>query len=91
MLEKKSTTLTTRAGVATLIAATWVVTALLASAAARAQVLEPAQFSVADLGPEVGENIPEFSLIGQDGEIWTEESILGENGAMLVFIRSADW
>ena len=42
-------------------------------------------------GPQVGERIPEFSLPDQNGEVWTEESILGPNGAMLVFIRSADW
>ena len=42
-------------------------------------------------GPLVGEAIPEFSLPDQNGKVWTQDSILGPNGMMLVFIRSADW
>lgn len=42
-------------------------------------------------GPQIGENIPEFVLPDQNGNNWTAESILGENGTMLVFIRSANW
>jgi len=64
--------------------------ALLAASAA-AQDLEPSRIDVSVLGPQVGERIPEFSLPDQNGEIWTSESILGPNGAMLVFVRSADW
>ncbi len=46
---------------------------------------------LANRGPQVGDTIPEFSLPDQNGEVWTEESILGPNGTMLAFIRSADW
>jgi hypothetical protein len=65
--------------------------ALLGSAIATAQELEPSRIDVSLLGPQVGELVPEFSLPDQNGEIWTRESIMGENGAMLVFVRSADW
>lgn len=53
-----------------------------------------AQREVIDLstrGPQVGETIPGFDLPDQNGEVWSEKSILGPNGAMLVFIRSANW
>ncbi|MDP6535810.1 MAG: hypothetical protein QGG02_05680 [Gammaproteobacteria bacterium] len=46
---------------------------------------------VASLGPQVGELVPGFSLPDQNGQIWTLDSILGPNGAMLLFHRSADW
>ncbi len=46
---------------------------------------------VSALGPQVGEQVPDFSLPDQNGEIWTRQSIMGPNGAMLVFVRSADW
>ena len=46
---------------------------------------------VASLGPQVGERVPGFSLPDQTGQIWTLESILGPNGALLLFHRSADW
>lgn len=42
-------------------------------------------------GPQIGESLPEFSLPDQYGEIWTRESIIGTNGTMLVFLRSANW
>ena len=46
---------------------------------------------VAALGPQVGEQVPDFSLPDQNGEIRTRESIMGPQGAMLVFVRSANW
>ncbi len=46
---------------------------------------------VAALGPQVGERVPAFSLPDQNGRVRTLESILGRNGAMLLFHRSADW
>jgi hypothetical protein len=56
--------------------------------------LAQAEREVIDLserGPQVGETIPDFSLTDQYGETWTRDRILGENGTMLVFIRSANW
>jgi hypothetical protein len=46
---------------------------------------------VASLGPQVGERVPAFSLPDQDGRVRTLESILGPNGALLLFHRSANW
>ena len=46
---------------------------------------------VASLGPQVGEQVPAFSLPDQNGRVRTLESILGPNGALLLFHRSANW
>ena len=46
---------------------------------------------VASLGPQVGERVPAFSLPDQNGQIHTRESVLGPNGAILLFHRSANW
>jgi hypothetical protein len=35
--------------------------------------------------------VPDFQLIDQTGKPQTLQSILGRGGAMLVFVRSADW
>jgi len=56
-----------------------------------AQPAAPAPVDVAALGPQVGEQIPDFRLPDQTGRVWTRESIMGPRGAMLVFYRSADW
>jgi len=55
------------------------------------QDLEPGRIDVSQLGPQVGEIVPDFALSDQNGDTRTRESIMGPNGAMLVFIRSADW
>jgi hypothetical protein len=46
---------------------------------------------VAALGPKVGQTIPTFRLVDQRGQWQTLGSIAGRRGAMLVFVRSADW
>ena len=46
---------------------------------------------VAALGPRIGELVPDFSLPDQNGRVRTRDSILGPNGAILLFHRSADW
>ena len=46
---------------------------------------------VATLGPQVGEQVPDFSLPDQNGKVWTRDSILGPNGALVLFHRSASW
>lgn len=56
-----------------------------------AQELAPGRIDVSELGPQVGEIVPDFSLPDQRGRIWTRDSIMGPAGAMLVFVRSADW
>lgn len=47
--------------------------------------------NIAALGPQVGDEVPDFSLPDQFGEIQTLQSIMGEQGAMIVFHRSANW
>ena len=64
---------------------------LLVTASGVAQTLEPSKIDVSELGPQVGEIVPDFSLMDQNGETWTRDSIMGPNGAMLVFVRSAGW
>ena len=49
------------------------------------------RLDLSKLGPQVGERVPDFSLQDQAGKTWTRQSIMGQNGAMLVFYRSADW
>jgi hypothetical protein len=46
---------------------------------------------VSALGPQVGERVPDFKLVDQTGTVQTLQSIMGRRGAMLVFVRSADW
>jgi hypothetical protein len=52
---------------------------------------QPETIDLSTRGPQIDDTLPEFSLPDQNGELWTQESILGENGTMLVFLRSADW
>ena len=51
----------------------------------------PASIDVASLGPQIGDQIADFRLEDQQGRVWTRDSIMGPNGAMLVFSRSVDW
>jgi cytochrome oxidase Cu insertion factor (SCO1/SenC/PrrC family) len=46
---------------------------------------------VASLGPQIGERVPDFNLPDQSGQVHSLDSIMGPNGVMLVFFRSADW
>ena len=50
-----------------------------------------AQPNVEAIGPAVGAAVPAFSGVDQFGRTQTLQSVLGPNGAMLVFFRSADW
>ncbi len=59
--------------------------------AARAQTSTRTKIDVSKLGPQVGERVPDFSLTDQHGNTRTLQSIMGSKGAMLVFVRSADW
>jgi hypothetical protein len=49
------------------------------------------KIDVSKLGPQVGDRVPDFALKDQTGKTQTVQSIMGPKGAMLVFIRSADW
>jgi hypothetical protein len=57
----------------------------------QAQPAVQEKIDVSKLGPQVGQQVPDFSLKDQSGTTRTLDSIMGPKGAMLVFIRSADW
>lgn len=42
-------------------------------------------------GPEVGQAIPEFTLPDQNGVLRSIRDLVGDNGAILNFYRSASW
>lgn len=42
-------------------------------------------------GPAVGERIPAFEGVDQNGRARDFESLAGPNGLLLLFHRSADW
>ncbi len=59
-----------------------------------AQATQPASPRPTDpaaLGPAVGQPIPGFEAQDQDGRIRSIASLMGPNGLVLVFHRSADW
>ena len=65
------------------------VLALAAAWTAAAQA--PPLPDVAAVGPRVGDVVPAFSLPDQAGAAQDLDSLMGPNGLMLVFSRSADW
>jgi cytochrome oxidase Cu insertion factor (SCO1/SenC/PrrC family) len=65
--------------------------ALLALALFGIPQTSPQKIDVSKLGPQVGDRVPDFSLQDQNGKVTTLQSIMGPKGAMLVFVRSADW
>jgi hypothetical protein len=42
-------------------------------------------------GPELGEKVPDFTLPDQSGRSRSLHDLMGPNGLLLVFSRSADW
>ena len=50
-----------------------------------------AQIDVTKLGPQVGAQAIDFSLVDQSGRTQSLATIAGPKGTMLVFFRSADW
>ena len=71
----------------------WMAILLSTGVAAQSKSSVPltAKIDVSKLGPQVGDRVPDFNLADQNGKTQTLESIMGPKGAMLVFIRSADW
>ena len=43
------------------------------------------------LGPQIGDLVPDFNLPDQNGQLHNRDSIMGPEGAVLLFYRSADW
>jgi hypothetical protein len=71
--------------------ATVAIAVLTLGVGARAQAPAPMRIDVSKLGPQVGERVPDFILEDQWGVRRTLQSIMGRRGAVLVFVRSADW
>ena len=69
----------------------WSVVVLTAMVQPMAQEPSRERIDVTKLGPQVGERVPDFSLVDQTGRTRNLLSIMGRRGGMLVFIRSADW
>jgi len=65
---------------------TLLVFAVALTAAAQAPLPDVDRF-----GPQVGETVSPFSLVDQNGAVRDLQSLMGPNGLMLVFSRSADW
>jgi len=42
-------------------------------------------------GPDIGEVIPDFEAEDQNGKLTSFKDIVGPNGALILFHRSADW
>ena len=62
---------------------------LLASGGAPAGLAQG--IDIDELGPQVGDRVPDFTLPDQYGKEHSLESLLGPDALVLVFIRSADW
>jgi cytochrome oxidase Cu insertion factor (SCO1/SenC/PrrC family) len=65
--------------------------ALMALGAVSAPAWQAPLPDVTTIGPKVGQVVPDFSLIDQNGRRQTLKSVAGPKGTMLVFFRSADW
>jgi hypothetical protein len=77
--------------VATLVSAVAVMLLVSAGAAMQQTAPQPSLPDVQKIGPQVGSRVPEFTLVDQKGQPRTLASLMGPNGVMLVFFRSADW
>jgi hypothetical protein len=44
-----------------------------------------------DYGPAIGAKMPDFEAPDQNGATHRLQSLLGPNGAVILFYRSADW
>ncbi len=68
-----------------------IIAALLLALPMSTAAQDRAPIDVHSLGSQVGEHVPDFNLPDQHGRPQTLDSIMGPNGAMLLFHRSANW
>ncbi len=73
------------------MARTWMLMGGLLALLAQPAGTQPAPPDVRALGPQVGEAVPDFTLVDQHGVSRTRASLMGPKGLMLVFSRSAGW
>jgi hypothetical protein len=50
-----------------------------------------AQNDTYQTGPDAGEKVPSFTLADQNGAMRSLDDLMGDNGLLLVFSRSAGW
>jgi hypothetical protein len=55
------------------------------------EALIRAQDANMQTGPAVGDLIPDFTLADANGRLWSRADLLGPQGLVLAFHRSADW
>src|SRR5260221_1115100 len=77
-------------GIAVGLALMSLVTAAAGTPGAQSSSVTPT-VDIQALGPQVGQMLPDFGLPDQSGHERTFRSIVGPNGAVVVFFRSADW
>jgi len=68
-----------------------IILAALITAGIAAQAPPAQPVDVEQLGPQVGTVAPDFLAPDQFGRMQTLKSVMGPNGVMLIFNRSADW
>jgi hypothetical protein len=68
-----------------------IVPRLLLAQSSEHQQTSKAEKSAFATGPEVGQKIPYFHALDQSGKLQDFNSVRGPKGAMIVFLRSADW
>jgi len=56
-----------------------------------AALIAPVAIAAIKTGPAIGERIPAFEAIDQNGHHQTFETLRGPHGLALLFVRSADW
>jgi cytochrome oxidase Cu insertion factor (SCO1/SenC/PrrC family) len=64
---------------------------LVAQPTAQQSALQLTLPDIQKLGPQIGTQVPDFTLLDQKGQSRTLASLMGPKGLMLVFFRSADW
>jgi len=68
-----------------------VIAALLTVFSTMATAQDGISIDVSALGPQVGDRVPDFNLPDQEGKYRSLDSLMGPNGIILMFHRSADW
>ena len=51
----------------------------------------PPTVGVSRLGPQIGQRVPDFTLLDQNNQSRSLQSLMGPRGLVLLFYRSADW
>ena len=69
----------------------WLSTPARTAGQAGAAVSTAVPVDIDALGPQLGDLVPGFTLLDQHGQPRALTSLMGPNGAIIVFFRSAAW